>query len=104
MSVWADASARIVAAMDAAARRDADAEWTVDGGSGSPIKVEIQREPADNGFTRTTMQAEIAYIASSDLPAGAAKGDTIDVDGTVYTVESMLDDGAGLVECELNRA
>jgi hypothetical protein len=35
-------------------------------------------------------------VRDQDLPAGAAEGDTVDVDGTVWDVRGLYPDGTGL--------
>lgn len=81
--------------------------WTPVGGSAASLTAIF-----DNGAgTRSQYAEDIAAqsnaasltVRESDMPAGAASGDAVSIAGTAYLVRTILPDGTGMAEVQLER-
>lgn len=97
-----DAFADDVLSTDAFAQA---ATWTHAGGVPTTINVVLDTEyaaPEGVGIAGVSGAAPIAICKTSDVP-GAARGDTLVVDGTTYYVTEAMPDGDGFTTLRLSR-
>lgn len=83
------------------------ATYTLAVGGDTPITgiFDMPAEIVERNAGPGIISAELTFqCASAALPAGAVAGDTIEINSVNYTVRTVLPDGTGLTEIELEKA
>ncbi len=83
-----------------------EAQWVTSAGAAVSLPVIFNEPPADQAGLASvdiTLSDPSALCRQADLPAGAAQGDQLFVEGAWWSVRELRPDQTGLVTMDLQR-